>query len=82
MLLHDGKELDDNLGARADHHLTLALLLGIVDGVEAVIEDGSASHLDGIGKSVKIFFKSVDLSESGGDFSRADCESAALEVSV
>lgn len=40
MLLHDREELDNDLGARADHHLALSLLLGVVDGVEAVIEDG------------------------------------------
>jgi len=61
VLLHNREELDNDLGARADHNLTLALLLSVVDGVEAVIEDGRASHLGGIGKSLKIFLESVDL---------------------
>ena len=47
VLLHDRQELDNDLGARTDHHLALALLLGVVDGIEAVVENGSASHLGG-----------------------------------
>lgn len=36
MLLHDGKESDDNLGGRTDKHLTLSTLLSVVDVVEAI----------------------------------------------
>lgn len=39
MLLHDTEELDDNLGAWADENLTLSGLLGVVDGVERIVED-------------------------------------------
>ena len=47
--LHDGQELDDDLGARADEDLALSGLLGVVDGVERIVEDGSADHFGGIG---------------------------------
>lgn len=80
MLLHDREELDNDLGARADQNLTLALLLGVVDSVEAVIEDGRTSHLGDIEESLKKI-EECRFVESGGDFSRADCGSAALEVS-
>jgi hypothetical protein len=46
--LHDLQELDDDLGARSDQDLTLAGLLGIVDGVEGVVENGGADHFGGI----------------------------------
>lgn len=48
MALHDLEELDDDLGGRSDHDLTLASLLGIVDGVESVVENGSADHFGGV----------------------------------
>jgi hypothetical protein len=47
VLLHNRQELDNDLRARADHDLALALLLGVVDSIEAVVENGSASHLCG-----------------------------------
>jgi hypothetical protein len=48
--LHDLEELDDDLGARADQDLALAGLLGVVDVVEGIVENGSADHLGGIEK--------------------------------
>lgn len=48
MLLHDSQELDDDLGARSDHDLALAGLFGVVDGLERIVEDGSASHFGGM----------------------------------
>ena len=48
VLLHDLQELDDDLGARADHDLALAGLLGVVDGVERIVEDGCLDHICGI----------------------------------
>lgn len=47
MLLHDREELDNNLGRRADQDLALAALLGVVDGVEGIVEDGSLDHCCG-----------------------------------
>lgn len=44
MSLHDGQELNDDLGARADEHLALASLFGVVDGVERIVEDGGLDH--------------------------------------
>lgn len=48
MLLHDREELDDDLGGRTDQNLALAGLLGVVDGIEAVVEHGSLDHFGGI----------------------------------
>jgi len=39
MLLHNAEELDNNLGAGSDQDLTLSGLLGVVDGVERIVED-------------------------------------------
>jgi hypothetical protein len=48
--LHDLQELDDDLGGRSDQDLTLAGLLGVVDVVEGIVENGSADHLGGVGE--------------------------------
>jgi hypothetical protein len=48
MLLHDGQELDNDLGARADQDLALAGLLGVVDGVEGIVENRSLDHFGGV----------------------------------
>jgi hypothetical protein len=49
VLLHDSKELDDDLGGRTDENLALASLLGVVHGVERIVEDGSLDHCGGVG---------------------------------
>lgn len=49
MTLHDLEELDDDLGAGSDQDLTLASLLGVVDALEGIVEDGSANHFGGVG---------------------------------
>lgn len=51
MLLHDGEELDDDLGRRPDQNLALAGLLSVVHGVEGIVEDGSLDHFGGCGES-------------------------------
>jgi hypothetical protein len=43
-VLHDREELDDGLGAWADEHLSLSRLLGVVDGVQGIVEDGGFDH--------------------------------------
>ena len=48
--LHDGQELDDDLGARSDDDLALAGLLGVVDGVKRIVEDGSLDHFGGVAR--------------------------------
>jgi hypothetical protein len=48
--LHDGQELDNDLGGRADHDLALAGLLGVVDGVERIVENGGLDHFGGVMK--------------------------------
>ena len=50
VLLHDGQELDDDLGGRADENLALARLLGVVDGIERIVEDGGLDHFVGLWK--------------------------------
>jgi hypothetical protein len=47
VLLHNAQELDDDLRRRPDEDLSLTGLLGIVDGVEGVVENGSLDHFDG-----------------------------------
>jgi len=47
VLLHDRQELDDDLGGRTDQDLALSGLLGVVDGVERIVEDGSLDHFGG-----------------------------------
>lgn len=47
MLLHDLEELDNDLGGRSDQDLTLASLLGIVDALESVVENGGSDHFGG-----------------------------------
>lgn len=51
MLLHDVQETDDDLGGRADQDLALAGLLGVVDGVKRIVENGGL-HLDGCGAEI------------------------------
>jgi hypothetical protein len=45
--LHDGQELDDDLGARSDEDLALSGLFGVVDGIERIVEDGGLDHFGG-----------------------------------
>jgi hypothetical protein len=47
VLLHDTEELDDDFRARADQALALAGLLGVVDVLERIVENGGANHFDG-----------------------------------
>ena len=39
VLLHDAQELDNNLGGWSDQNLTLSRLLGVIDGVERIVEN-------------------------------------------
>lgn len=45
MLLHNFKELDDNLGRGSQESLSLSSLLGIVDGSKSVSKNRGTSHL-------------------------------------
>jgi hypothetical protein len=47
--LHDLQELDNDLGRGPDHDLALAGLLGVVDAVEGIVQDGGADHFGGCG---------------------------------
>ena len=48
VLLHDAQELDNDLGARADEHLALSSLLGVVDGIERIVENTCFDHGSGV----------------------------------
>jgi hypothetical protein len=39
MLLHNGEEFDNDLGAWSDQNLTLSGFLGVVDGIQRIVED-------------------------------------------
>jgi hypothetical protein len=39
VLLHDREELDDDLGRRSNQDLALSRLLGVVDGIERIVEN-------------------------------------------
>lgn len=47
MLLHDAQKLDDDFRAGSDHALTFASLLGVVDVLEGIVEDGGSDHVGG-----------------------------------
>jgi hypothetical protein len=65
MLLHNREELDDNLGRRADQDLSLSRLLGVVDGIERIVEDGSLNHFGGERFSNRVFGNEVSIKKSG-----------------
>ena len=50
MSLHDAQELDNDLRAWADENLALASLLGVVDGIERIVENRCLGHVDGRGR--------------------------------
>jgi hypothetical protein len=47
MLLHNAEELDNDFGAGSDQDLSLSRLLGVVDGIERIVEDGRLNHFVG-----------------------------------
>lgn len=42
--LHDAQELDNDLRAGSDQDLTLAGFLGVVDGIERIVQDACFDH--------------------------------------
>lgn len=63
--LHDLEELDNDLGAGSDQDLALAGLLGVVDGVEGIVENGSADHFGGIERRFSSRFLGNEVSANG-----------------
>lgn len=61
VLLHDLQELDNDLGGRSDQDLALAGLLGVVDALESIVENGGADHLDGVVVLLKEILKSGEM---------------------
>ena len=47
MSLHDAQELDDDLRTRSDENLALSGFLGVVDGVERIVQDAGFDHVVG-----------------------------------
>ena len=54
VLLHDTEELDDDLGRWSNKDLSLSRLLGVVDGVERIVEDRGLDHVCGRRFSVAV----------------------------
>lgn len=48
VLLHDGQDLNDDLGGRSDQDLSLSSSFGVDDVVQAVVKDGDSDHFDGL----------------------------------
>jgi hypothetical protein len=69
VLLHDSQELGDDLGARSDKHLALTSLLGVVDGVERIVEDGCLDHFVGIGLLTEKRDSQIELNRTGDEVS-------------
>ena len=53
MLLHHAQELDNDLGAGPNQDLASARLLGIVDGIESVVEHTGLDHLCVVAVEIK-----------------------------
>lgn len=47
VLLHNGQNLDDDLGGRSDQDLSLSSSLGVDDVVQAVVKNGDSDHFEG-----------------------------------
>jgi len=62
MLLHDLQELDNDLGSRTNHDLALSRLLGVVDAVEGIVENGGANHLAGVGGTEILKSEGIEVS--------------------
>lgn len=65
VLLHDGEELDDDLGRRSDHDLSLTGLLGVGDGLESVSENRGSGHCVGVKVEIRAVFFSKLLCSRG-----------------
>jgi hypothetical protein len=46
VLLHNGQNLDDDLGSGPDQDLPLTPSLGVDDVVKTIVEDGNSDHFD------------------------------------
>jgi len=47
VLLHNAQKFDNDLRAGSDEDLALASLLGVVDGVEGIVQDTGFDHCGG-----------------------------------
>ena len=60
MFLHGAEELDNDLGAGPNKDLTSSGLLGIVDGIQGVVENAGLDHLDYIGGAMRFSNRSKE----------------------
>ena len=63
MLLHNTEELDNDLGGGSDQDLSLSGLLGVVDGIERIVEDGGLNHFGGRRFSNRVIESEVSVGE-------------------
>lgn len=66
------QELDDDLGAWADQHLALSSLLGVVDGIERIVEDTCLDH--NCGGEILNSIMGGEVSAGKGKISMSACE--------
>lgn len=45
MLLHDGEELDYDLGNGTNQNLTLSTFLGVVNALKSIVQHADSHHL-------------------------------------
>jgi hypothetical protein len=80
--LHDGQELDNDLGGRSDQDLALASLLGVVDGIEAIVEDGSLDHFGGCRGRFSMAEWATEVSVGENWWLASRCQSMESALSV
>lgn len=68
MLLHNGKESDDDLRGRTNENLTLSTLLGVVDVVEAIGLFGRTARIS--------FFRMTHCMQQGNGLTRTETRMA------
>lgn len=66
VLLHNGQNLDDDLGGRSDQDLSLSSSLGVDDVVQAVVKNRDSDHFDGFFEGSMEGSRSVDCRSDMG----------------
>lgn len=80
MLLHQGQELDNDLGGRTDQHLALTALLSIVDVVEAIVQDGNTDHF--VYMLCSVMRDQIDMSKERERGWRDEYQSSHMSVTI
>jgi hypothetical protein len=82
VLLHDGQDLDDDLGGRSDQDLTLSSSFGVDDVVQAVVKDGDSDHFDGLSVGRRIGIRTCLSPSSRGTHLLCRCNKKRGEEQV